>query len=672
MLKARRPSQALHRAATRVAAGLLCCAAGAALAQPGSHSNTSANAEAALPPVSIRAPHHGEVLYQLFQGRHFDALAALTVSQHFARLTPHDDEAEVLRGGLLLQHGLHDEARQVFERLIENQAPPRVRDRAWFFLARIQHQRGLVAAAEASLARIAAPLAGTLEEEHQLLRAQLAMAQGDLPRAVAVLEALADPANPRPPGVAALMLARFNLAVALLQQGGEPATARGRGLLEQIGQTPAADEEQRALRDRANLALGFDALRAARPREARAALQRVRLEGAQSNAALLGYGWAAASLNDPKLALVPWTELAGRDLADAAVLEAQIAVPYAMAEAGAYTQALAGYQAAVTAFEREGRALDESIAAIRAGRFVDSLVERNAAAGSDEGQGGLSAFARLDQLPDMPHGAHLRPLLADHPFQETWKQLRDLRFMATHLAHWQRNLASFADLIDARRDAFAARLPAVRAGAGANDLAALEARRAQLQAELEAAGAQDDAAAFADERERALAARVANGRAALAAARAAPELAGLSPAQLDALAERLRRAEGALAWRMAEQLPERRWQANKALRDGAAALAAARTRDAALRAAEATEPARHARFAERLDTAGTRIAVLAPQVEALEREAREQLAAIAVAALQGQQERLAVYTAQARLAIAQILDRAQLAQRSDSPAGAAR
>ena len=41
----------------------------------------------------------------------------------------------------------------------------------------------------------------------------------------------------------------------------------------------------------------------------------------QSNKALLGFGWAAAELKQPKLALVPWMELAGRDAGDAAVLE---------------------------------------------------------------------------------------------------------------------------------------------------------------------------------------------------------------------------------------------------------------------------------------------------------------------------------------------------------------
>lgn len=665
-----------RRCRLRIAAALL-CAALPAIVQAQAPSNGGGDASA-LPPVAIRAPHHGEVLFQVFQQRPFDALAALTVSQHFARLAPHDDEAEVLRGGLLLQYGLHDEARQVFERLIETQAPPRVRDRAWFFLARIQHQRGLPEAAEASLARIAQPLVGALEEEHQLLRAQLATALGELPRAVAVLEALADPKNPARPGVATLMLARFNLAVALLRQGGDEATARGWALLEQVGQTPSADEEQRAIRDRANLALGFAALGNAKPREARTALQRVRLEGAQSNAALLGYGWAAAALNDPQLALVPWTELAARDLGDAAVLEAQIAVPYAMAEIGAYIPALARYRSAVVAFEREALALDESIAAVKSGAFVEALITHNPAGGGEaseggEGdQGGLSAFARLDHLPSMPHGAHLRPLLADHPFQETWKQLRDLRFMATHLAHWQANLASFADLIEARRHAFAERLPQVRAAAGANDLGALEARRAALAAELAEATTNDDARAFADADEQSLIGRSTRARAALEAARAAPDAVGLKPMELAELGERLRRAEGALAWRLAQHLPERRWQAQKALREGAAALAAAHEHDAALRAAEAAEPARHARFAQQLAAAGTRISALQPQVASLDGEARAQLASLAVAALEAQKDRLEVYAAQARMAIAQILDRAQLAQRSDGAPGGPR
>jgi hypothetical protein len=654
-----------HRAACAAAAlGLvLGLAVGAAWAQ-----KAPAKDESALAPVVVAAPHHGDVLFQSFQGRHFAALSSLMVSQHFARLAPHDDDAEILRGGLLLSYGLHDEAAAVFAQLIERKAPPRVRDRAWFFLARLQHQRGQIAMAEASLARIESPLVGRLEEEHQLLRAQLRLAHNDAAGAATVLEALADPKNPLKPSAPALMLANFNLAVALLRQGDDAATARGLALLDSVGQTPSADEEMRAIRDRANVALGFASLQAKKPREARGALQRVRLEGAMSNKALLGHGWAAAELNDPRLALVPWTELAGRDLADASVLEAQIAVPYAMAEIGAYTQALDRYRQAVAAFEREQQALDESIAAIRAGTFVEALVARNP---DDEntGEGGIAAFARIDQLPQMPHGGHLRPLLADHPFQETYKHLRDLRFMGGFLGRWQDNLAVFTDLLDARKQAFAERLPRVREQAGAINLGALAERQQALAGEVAAADVAGDGAAFADDGERALRERLARASAALAAARASPQEAGLDAGEIEQLAERLRRVQGALGWQLVQRAPERSWQSRKALRDTARTLEEARERDAALLRAQAEEPARHELFAKRIAELGARIQALQPQVVALEGESRTQLALLATTELQAQQERLRVYAAQARLAIAQILDRAQLAQRSERPAG---
>ena len=59
---------------------------------------------------------------------------------------------------------------------------------------------------------------------------------------------------------------------------------------------------------------------------------------------------------------------------------------------------------------------------------------------------------------------------------------------------------------------------------------------------------------------------------------------------------------------------------------------------------------------------------LRPEVATTARAVQIQLQDIAVAELERQQERLAVYAAQARLAIAQIHDRAQFARRSDAGA----
>lgn len=605
----------------------------------------------AFQPAPVRAPHYGDTLFSFFQDRFFDSITGLMVSQHFGRVAPHGDEAEVLRGGMLLSYGLHEQAAEVFARLIERNAPVEVRDRAWYYLARMRHQRGLQAEAQAALDRVERPLvAPGLEEERQLLQAQLLMAREDYAGAAAVLERVQG--SPK-----AQLFARFNLGVALIRAGGDENVARGTALLDAVGQAGGPDEEARALRDRANVALGFAALQARKPREARVALQRVRLAGPQSNKALLGYGWAASELNDPRLALVPWTELAGRNLGDAAVLEAQIAVPYAMAEIGAYGQALQRYQSAVTAFAGEQRALDESIAAIRDGKLVRGLLQQN------PGQG-LGAFARIDQLPEMPHGTHLVPLLADHPFQEHFKHLRDLQFLRGNLGDWQDRLGTYTDMLDTRRRAFDERLPRVRQAAGATDQAALAARRAQLAAELARVEGEGDAAAFADPAEQNLLQRVARARQTLQQAQA--EGGVMEPAELAAAQERLRRAAGALQWQLTQRFSERAWTARKGLRDTELELARAARRDAALLQAEQDEPARQAAFAARIAELGARLAALQPQVAQLDAEVQARLADIAVAELQAQQQRLDTYAAQARLAIAQILDRAPLAQRDNA------
>lgn len=629
---------------------LACAAALAATAAGAWGAEVPARAphEAGTPQV-LAAPHYGDTLFHFYQDRTFTALTGLMVSQHFGRIAPHDDEAEVLRGGMLLSYGLHDEAAAVFARLIENQATPALRNRAWYFLARVRHQRGLNAQAEEALARITGPLPGTLEDERRLLQAQLLMAREDYAGAAALLDALQ--ADPKAAPYAGLY-ARYNLGVALVKTGD---VAKGHALLDAVGQTPAPNEELRSLRDRANVALGFATLAAKQPREARLALQRVRLNGPSSNKALLGFGWAAAELKDPQLALTPWTELAGRGAAggaDAAVLEARIALPYAMAELRAYGSALNGYEQAAASFEQENRALDESIAAIRAGTLVQGLLAENADAQ------GMNTSAGIRALPQMPHGAHLAPLLAGHAFQATFKNLRDLQFLDANLAQWQDSLGVYTDMLDNRRRAYAEKLPAVRASTGAADIAALAQRRDALAAELARVQAEADVTAFANERESGLLQRLARGQATLQAT------AGQASVELPAdTAERLRRAAGALQWQLTQEFSARGWEATKALRAASAGLDRAREQDAALARAQQEEPARHAAFAARIAALAQQVAALRPGITQAAQALQVQLQDIAVAELQAQQERLTVYAAQARLAIAQIHDQAQFAQR---------
>ncbi|MGZ5129991.1 MAG: tetratricopeptide repeat protein [Caldimonas sp.] len=606
-------------------------------------------ADAPPPNHEIKDPHYGDALFHFFQDHYFTSVTTLMASQHFGRVAHHDDEAEVLRGGMLLSYGLTKEAGQIFARLIDQGASPAVRDRAWFFLAQIRYQRGYLPEAENALAQVESALPPQLEEERILLQANLLMAHGDYSAAADVLNGMSLKAP-------SSRYARYNLGVALLKLQGTPRSiARGISLLDDIGRMPAENEEFRALRDRANVALGFTALSENDPRLARDYLQRVRLKSLQSNKALLGFGWAADSLKDPKLALVPWLELADRDPGDSAALEARIAVPYAFAKLGAYGQALDRYNAAIAAFEQENKALKESIVALRSAKWIDTMIDANP---GDE----MGWFWKLGDLPDVPHATHLSQILAQHEFQEAFKNYRDLRFLAKNLDEWRDKLGVFDDMLATRRKAFAEHLPPVQARAGDTGIELLKKRRDAVVAEIDQGEQAGDGVAFASAKELDLLARVKAMKDTIEAAGADPEVA--------ALRDRVRLASGVLSWQLAQEQTARIWELKKEVERIDAELEGVKRIDTELAAAQRDEPARFDRFGQRIAALTPLLNVMIPRVAALANEQQRAVQDIAVAELTHQQERLADYTTQARFAVAQLYDRAYASKEADRAAPA--
>ena len=619
-----------------------------ALAGSGARAADDPNKVPADPPLHpVLDPHYGDVLFEFYQGRYFPAITKLEVSQHFDRMQHHRDEAEILRGGLLLSYGLHQQAGEVFEALLARGAAPSVRDRAWYYLAKIRYQRGLMPEASNALGRIEHVLPAPLQGDRQLLQANVMMALGDNAGASKILTPIAGPKSED-------LYARYNLGVAQIRSGD---TARGTAILDDLGRQTMPDEEGRALRDKANVALGFAALKAGQPQDARNYLQRVRLQGIEANAALLGFGWAADALNSPKQALVPWIELAGRDPSDSAVLEAQLAVPYAYAELHADAQALQRYENAIANFENEDANIDATIAAIRDGKLVEGLMSRNP--GEEMGW-----FQTFRDLPLMPHARLLTPVIAGNEFQEAFKNYRDLQFLGHNLAEWHDNLGVFGDMLSARQQAFAERLPRIREQQQASglDIGHLQQRSDDNAAAVKQAEEAADGVAFADEKERELQQRL---------ARVAGTLADLPPdadASLVEARDRLRRVAGALAWQLAHEFPSRMWSARKGQKQTEDALVEARGHDEDLARAQRDEPARFEAFARRIAELDARLNVLMPRVAALGKEQQGALQEIAITELTAQKERLAAYTAQARYAVAQLYDRATEPKEGDHAA----
>lgn len=575
---------------------------------------------------------YGNALFEFYQEHYFTTLTDLMVSEHFNRVQHHSEESELLRGGILLSYGLHREAGQLFQQLIDSSTAPVTRDRAWFYLAKIRYQRGYLADAERALGRIGNALPASLQEERALLQANLMMAREDYAGAATVLAPLADSKDATPSDYV-----KYNLGIALVRSGNG---ARGAVLLDQLGVTHEDDEEHRRLRDRANLVLGFAALQAHQPADKY--FERIRLKGAEADKALLGLGWARVQNKDYKQALVPWQELAQRTDNDAAELEARIAVPYAYAQLGAFGQSARLYNDAINAFGAESRALDESISAIRAGKLVSALLADNP--GQDMGW-----FWSIRELPDMPHAAHLSQVLARHEFQEAFKNYRDLLFLDVNLHQWHDKLGIFADMLENRRTAFAEHLPQVTEQTSKAGLDALLQRSTNLVTLETQAQADADGIAYADGKQIDLLKRLADARALIDRHPGDPEFAAAD--------QRVRLARGALIWQLAEDYPQRSWDNRQALQDLAAKLQQAQLLESALMQAQKDEPARFDDLAQRIAAIGKRVDDMLPRVAELQHQQQLAVQEMAVAQLLSEQTLLAQYADQARFALAQLYDR---------------
>lgn len=587
-----------------------------------------------LPPVALRDLHYGDVLFRFYQGQYFDAIVRAEAYGAQGRMAPHRDDAELLLGGMYLSFGQHARAAEVFERLLAREStPPPVRDRAWFHLGRVLYARGHFERSEQALRRAGDALPPEFDAERRLLLAQGLMYRGRYDEAAAELEGWQGPETWTAYG-------RFNLGVALVRAD---RAEQGLALLEAVGRMEAADEETRALRDKANVAAAYALLQDGRPLEARGLLERVRLAGPQSNKALLGAGWADVALGRYEEALAPLLELQGRSLVDAAVQESYLAVPYAYARLDAEAQAAELYERAIRAYDAERARLDESIAAIRAGRMLEAVL----AADREDGQGW---FWQLATLPDAPESRYLYHLLAGHEFQEALKNYRSLEFLGRNLAGWRENLDVFSHMVETRRRAHAAKAPRAGEALGGVDVETLDARRDALKARLDAALRDRDAAALATADERRQLALIAGIEAELAARSDDPALADAR--------EKARLARGVLQWRLEREFGLRAWQTRRALRDLDAALFEARTRSRAAAGALADMPAADAAFEARIAALAPRIAGLEQRVAELRDRQGRHLAALAVRELEAQQARLAEYSLQARYALATLYDRA--------------
>lgn len=380
-----------------------------------------------------------------------------------------------------LSFGMRDRAETIYRTVAAAAPDAETASLARLRMAEFEYARGYLDEARASLLRAQSGLPKDQETHWKDLYARVLMAQGRYNEAVTALDDVGGGDNDDDAYL------RYNLGVALINDG---QLAKGRSALDLVGRHAGTSDRIRALRDKANVTLGWHFLQNQLGGSAKPVLARVRTVGPYSNRALLGVGWAEIApegkrqtrgevseeerlrqvsdplsalsslgalmrhgyLEDPydragirsfrrtalakneeaglRRALVAWTELLDRDPQDPAVQESWLAVPFALDRLGAHTQAVQYYEQAAERLDAARKRTLDAIQAIKGGRMVETMMRGDADAES-------GWMWELRDLPDAPETYYLQTLIADHRYAEPLKNYRDVRLLARQLEAWK-------------------------------------------------------------------------------------------------------------------------------------------------------------------------------------------------------------------------------------------
>ena len=590
----------------------------------------------------IRDLHYGMVLYEFYQDNYYSAAVNLITAQAQKRLEHSDNEARLLLGGLYLSYGLHQEAENIFQNVIDEGASAQVRDRAWFFLGKIRYHKQLFSEAELALNRVGGSLDKVLQEEFHTLRSNLLMAQKKYPEAVQSLLRTSDNKKRDIDDLGDANYVRFNLGVALIRAGEEQ---EGLKLVQQVGVLRSNDPDMKALRDKANLAIGYSLIKKD-PVNARIYLQRVRLQGPYSNRALLGLGWAEVELQRYERALVPWQELASRNRNDVAVFESLLAIGNALERLRVYPQAMTSYQNAINQYEKELVYLELTVAAVKSGRLWIDLLSQTT-------QNEMGWFWEAELLPSTPEARYLPNMMAGHGFHEAIKNLRDLKFLQNKLDRWSDEIPALEYMLELRRKTYESQVNKLTPEETKNHVIDVRTTRDIYAAELRSIEANNNFMALATEKEQKHFERLASAEEKIWRLSSRP---GFGRIKSEEYRRRYNFLKGVLVYDVYSTYAIRRWQVTKSLNSLDEVLESTLEQQQALQNSRDFAPKRFEGFGQNILDQKTRIAQLQNDVRKAFDEQKFQLQVMVDLELDRLRLRLVDYLDQARFSLAHIQD----------------
>lgn len=588
-----------------------------------------------LPPQIVKDLRYGESLFNFYQSKYFSALTNIMVADAKKPITNQGNEPELLKGGLFLAYGLHNQANNVFTKLIKSNLPVYTRDRAFFYLGKLFYKKSYYDRAITALTSITTTLPSNFNDEKLHLLSNIYLRRKEYSKAVQLLSQFSGDSEWG-------YYARYNIGVGLIKQN---KFEDGIQHLLNVSDLDASTAEMNALVDKAHLAIGFAYIRNNLPDKAPEFLRQVRLNGPLSNTALLGLGWAYSSRDLHKQALRPWVALQNRDTVGTAVQESMLAIPYTLEQLNENNNALGHYQNAVTLYDQELKAINSVIGVVQGGELIASLTKVLNAEKEDND-------FRLTTPPVSLATPYIEKLIAKHEFQQAYLNYRDLLFLKKVLARWNNQLPAYELMLNERKIRYQNKLPEIKNDNRINKIVELTTKKDNYEKEVRRIEKQQDIIALATAKERKIIQKLKHAAIAIESIKDQQDISEQK--------NKFHILKGMLIWKLSREFVPRLWKAEKQLNLAETALLETKNATQSLIKASTSAPTRFSGFSEKVKEKHTRLAQLKVKLKHLLRQQQRFLVIMAMRELNNKQRALKTYHARARFSVARLYDKVAL------------
>ncbi|WP_339719055.1 tetratricopeptide repeat protein [uncultured Paraglaciecola sp.] len=644
--------------------------------------NTQVNAQQVSEPNSVQLQKaYQQVLYEYYQGNFALALTQMAIlEQKFPNgltqipdfLSANSVEPELLKGGMSLAYGLDNQASEIFLRLLKNNTAPEVTAYAWLLLGKTYYQKRQFEDAANAFQKISADDAAEyfdlpIRDNWLYMQSQLhgfLLTQAPSGTDIQWLEQLSENSIYR-------HYVQYNQALALLQQGENQQAIsrlstlakndkgfvrRWMGWADPIfndNDEQSITDERDAIRDRANLTLGYTLLQNDAPHEAFRVFENIRTYGLDAEAAILGYGWAAAKKDELQTALAVWQRLILMPLNNEYTLEAYLASAYAYEKAFAPRQSLQVLQLGMARFEQALTDLTQAEQQVNQRQFILDLLP-NTKTYLDPGEG--VNLASEDNQQSFNNSGLFSSVTVSSEFRAGLSALQQNRDIQQQLQNWQQRMQHYHLMLDERQAERINRAKHILQNRTLEQLAELQTQREGLAKVVATAQQQRDGQVFMPLQSQQWVSRVARAEKSLESISRLKQQLGQAPLA-ESYQQRLKRVSGRLIWQASEAYAANQWQAQKALNQLDNAIIETQQRQQQLLAQLAVQPD----FAEqrlRVSNLAQRINTEIAKSKDLQDALISQLSDIFNASIQEQKQKVTHYILQGQLAMVRLSDQA--------------